>query len=100
VKNVLNPMPPVKEAEQVRRANVIVRGLWVNYLRVGNSSAVFDEIRRHAEVRVRRVLQRKASGTGVVGSVTITSSSSAWPLRRLLGALTAVVVLISHRRAV
>jgi RNA-directed DNA polymerase len=63
VKRVLNPMAPVKVAEQVRRANVILRG-WVNYFRVGNSSEVFHDIRHHAEVRVRRVLQRKAKRYG------------------------------------
>jgi RNA-directed DNA polymerase len=63
VKKVLNPMAPVKVAEQVRRANVILRG-WVNYFRVGNSSEVFQNIRYHAEVRVRRVLQRKARRYG------------------------------------
>jgi group II intron reverse transcriptase/maturase len=63
VKKVLNPMAPVTVADQIRRANVILRG-WVNYFRVGNSSEVFHDIRRHAEVRVRRVLQRKARRYG------------------------------------
>jgi len=56
-------MAPVKIVEQVRRANVLVRG-WVNYFRVGNSSRVFQNIRRYVELRVRRVLQRKAKRHG------------------------------------
>jgi group II intron reverse transcriptase/maturase len=63
VKRVLNPMAPVRIADQVGRANVIVRG-WVNYFRVGNSSRVFHDIRWFVERRVRRVLQRKAKRHG------------------------------------
>ncbi|MFH1278244.1 MAG: group II intron reverse transcriptase/maturase, partial [Candidatus Eisenbacteria bacterium] len=64
VKAVLNPMAPVRVAEQVRRANEILRG-WVNYFRIGNSSKVFDRIREYVEMRTRRVLQRKAHRYGL-----------------------------------
>jgi group II intron reverse transcriptase/maturase len=63
MKKVLNPLAPVSVAEQVRRANVILRG-WVNYFRVGNSSSVFHDLHRYVELRVRRVLQRKAHRHG------------------------------------
>lgn len=63
VKKTLNAMAPVSVEEQVRRTNRVVRG-WVNYFRVGNSSAVFHDIRYFVEVRLRRVLQRKAKRHG------------------------------------
>ncbi len=63
VKRTLNAMAPVSTAEQVRRTNWVLRG-WVNYFRVGNSSAVFHDIRHFVEVRLRRVLQRKAKRRG------------------------------------
>jgi group II intron reverse transcriptase/maturase len=63
MKKVLDPTAPVKVADQVHRANTILRG-WVNYFRVGNSSAAFHDIRWHVEVRVRRVLQRQARRYG------------------------------------
>ena len=59
VKTVLNTLAPVRTADQIRRTNSILRG-WVNYFRVGNSSRVFHDIRWYVEMRLRRVLQRKA----------------------------------------
>ena len=64
VKAVLNPMAPVRTAEQIRRASEILRG-WVNYFRIGNSSRVFDRVREYVEMRTRRVLQRKAHRYGL-----------------------------------
>ena len=56
-------MAPVRTADQIERANVIVRG-WVNYFRVGNSSRVLHDIRWFVEKRVCRVLPRKAKRHG------------------------------------
>ena len=64
IKKVLDPQAPVTTAEQVRRANQILRG-WVNYFRYGNSSEVFHDIRHHVEMKLRRVLQRKARRHGL-----------------------------------
>jgi group II intron reverse transcriptase/maturase len=63
VKKVLNTLAPVRTAEQIRRTNWILRG-WVNYFRIGNSSRVFHNIRWYVEMRLRRVLQRKAHRYG------------------------------------
>jgi RNA-directed DNA polymerase len=63
VKKTLAAMAPVSVQEQVERTNRVLRG-WVNYFRVGNSNAVFHDIRRFVEVRLRRVLQRKAKRHG------------------------------------
>ena len=63
VKNVVNTRVPVTIADQVRRVNQILRG-WVNYFRIANSSRVFHDIRYYVEVRVRRVLQRRAHRYG------------------------------------
>lgn len=64
VRKVLNPMAPVRTDEQVRRTNAMLRG-WVNYFRVGNSSEVFQNVRRYVEEKLRRVLQRKAHRHGL-----------------------------------
>jgi RNA-directed DNA polymerase len=53
----------VRTADQIGRANTILRG-WVSYFRVGNSSRVFQKIRWFVELRLRRVLQRKAGRHG------------------------------------
>ena len=63
VKNILNPSCPITLDEYIRRTNRMVRG-WVNYFRIGNSSRVFHDIRQHVEVKLRRVLQRKAGRYG------------------------------------
>jgi len=63
VKNILNPMYPITYDEYILRTNRMIRG-WVNYFRIGNSSRVFHDIRRHVEVKLRRVLQRKAGRHG------------------------------------
>ena len=63
IKKVLAAGSPVRTAEQIRRVNVLVRG-WVNYFRVGNSSAVFQDVRWYVEEKLRRVLQRKAHRYG------------------------------------
>lgn len=63
VKNVVNTKVPVTIADQVGRVNQILRG-WVNYFRIANSSRVFHDIRYYVEVRVRRVLQRRARHYG------------------------------------
>jgi group II intron reverse transcriptase/maturase len=64
VKKVLNASVPVTTAEQIERTNEIVRG-WVNYFRVGNSTAVFNDIRWYVETKLRRVLQRRAHRHGL-----------------------------------
>jgi group II intron reverse transcriptase/maturase len=63
VKRTLNPMVSVSTAELVRRTNHIVRG-WVNYFRVGNSNAVFHDIRWHVQWKLRRLLQTRAGRYG------------------------------------
>ena len=63
VKGILNPMAPVSTVDQIGRVNRLLRG-WVNYFRVANASHAFQGIRRHAELRLRRVLQRRAHRYG------------------------------------
>jgi len=63
VKNILNPSHPITLDEYIKRTNQVVRG-WVNYFRIGNASRVFHDIKHHVEVKVRRVLQRKARRHG------------------------------------
>jgi group II intron reverse transcriptase/maturase len=63
MKKVFNPKAPVAVSERVRRANHILRG-WVNYFRVGNSCAVFHDMRNHVEMKLRRVLQAQAHRSG------------------------------------
>ncbi len=58
VKKVLSANIPVSVSEQIRRTNQLLRG-WVNYFRVGNSSAALMNVRWHVELRLRRVLQRR-----------------------------------------
>lgn len=64
IKVTLNPMAPVSTEEQIRRANVILRG-WTNYFRIGNASAVLQNTRWYVECRLRRVLQRRAGHYGL-----------------------------------
>jgi RNA-directed DNA polymerase len=64
IKKVLDPQAPVTTVEQVQRANRILRG-WVQYFRYGNSSEVFHDVRHHVEMKLRRVLQRKARRYGL-----------------------------------
>jgi RNA-directed DNA polymerase len=64
IRKVLDPQAPVTTVEQVRRANQVLHG-WVNYFRYGNSSAVFHDLRWHVEMKLRRVLQRKARRYGL-----------------------------------
>jgi group II intron reverse transcriptase/maturase len=63
VKNILNPLYPITLDEYIRRTNQTVRG-WVNYFRIGNASQVFHDIHQYVEVKVRRVMQRKAGRHG------------------------------------
>jgi group II intron reverse transcriptase/maturase len=63
VKNILKPSHPITLDEYIQRTNRTVRG-WVNYFRIGNSTRVFHDIRQHVEVKLRRVLQRKAGRHG------------------------------------
>jgi RNA-directed DNA polymerase len=63
VKKALNAMAPVKLSDQINRTNWIVRG-WVNYFRIGHSARAFGNIKHFVEVRVRRVLQRRAKRHG------------------------------------
>jgi group II intron reverse transcriptase/maturase len=63
VKNILGPSYPITLDEYVRRTNEVVRG-WVNYFRVGNANRVFHDIQQYVEVKLRRVLQRKAGRYG------------------------------------
>lgn len=63
VKNILGPSYPITLDEYVRRTNRVVRG-WVNYYRIGNANRVFHDIRYYVEVKMRRVLQRKAGRYG------------------------------------
>jgi RNA-directed DNA polymerase len=63
VKNILGPSYPITIDEYVRRTNEVVRG-WVNYFRIGNANRVFHDIQQYVEVKLRRVLQRKAGRHG------------------------------------
>lgn len=63
VKKVLCSKAPVPISEQIRRTNQLLRG-WVNYFRVGNAAAVFQSIRWYVEVKLRRLLQRRAHRHG------------------------------------
>ena len=63
VKNILGPSYPITLDEYVCRTNRVVRG-WVNYYRIGNANRVFHDIRDYVEVKMRRVLQRKAGRHG------------------------------------
>lgn len=63
VKNILNPLYPITIDEFIRRTNQVVRG-WVNYYRISNASRVFHDIHQYVEVKMRRVLQRKAGRYG------------------------------------
>jgi hypothetical protein len=60
---VFHPMAPVSIHERIRRANPILRG-WANYFRIGNASRAFKDVRRYANMKVRRVLQRQAGRHG------------------------------------
>jgi RNA-directed DNA polymerase len=64
VKRIVRAQVPVTIAEQVRRANRVLRG-WVNYFRIGNSARVFQNIRWYVETRVRRVLQDRSGRYGL-----------------------------------
>jgi group II intron reverse transcriptase/maturase len=64
VKRVLNPNVPVSTSELIVQVNVLIRG-WVNYFRVGNSSKVFYSTRWYVEMKLRRVLQRRAGRYGL-----------------------------------
>jgi len=63
VNNILGPSYPITLDEYVRRTNEVVRG-WVNYFRIGNANRVFHDIQQYVEVKLRRVLQRKAGRHG------------------------------------
>jgi RNA-directed DNA polymerase len=63
VKNILKPSHPITFDEYIQRTNRLLRG-WVNYFRIGNSAQVFQDIRWHVEVKLRRVLQHKAGRHG------------------------------------
>ena len=63
VKNILGPSYPITLDEYIKRTNRVVRG-WVNYFRVGNANRVFRDLQWYVEVKVRRVLQRKAKRYG------------------------------------
>ncbi len=63
VKNILNPHHPITIDAYIQRTNQVVRG-WVNYFRVGNATRVFQDIRWHVEIKVRRVLQSQAHRYG------------------------------------
>jgi group II intron reverse transcriptase/maturase len=63
VKNILGPSYPITIDEYIKRTNRVVRG-WVNYFRVGNANHVFRDLQWYVEVKVRRVLQRKAGRYG------------------------------------
>ena len=63
IRTVLSTHVPIRTAEQIRRANEILRG-WVNYFRVGNASEVFHDIKWYVEQKLRRVLQYKAHRKG------------------------------------
>ena len=63
MKKVFNPKAPVAVSERIRRSNHILRG-WVNYFRVGNSCAVFHDIRSHVEMKLRGVLQTQSHRSG------------------------------------
>jgi group II intron reverse transcriptase/maturase len=63
VKNILNPHYPISIDEYIRRTNQVVRG-WVNYFRIGNANRVFHDMHQYVEVKIRRVLQRKAGRHG------------------------------------
>jgi len=63
VKKLLSSKVPVPVSEQIRRTNHLLRG-WVNYFRVGNAGAVFQNIRWYVEVKLRRLLQRQAHRHG------------------------------------
>jgi group II intron reverse transcriptase/maturase len=63
VKNILGPSYPITLEEYVRRTNQVVRG-WVNYFRISNANGVFHDIRDYVEIKMRRVLQRKAGRYG------------------------------------
>ena len=58
IRGVMHPTNPVTVAEQIDRANRILRG-WVNYFRVSNASEVFHDVRWYVETKLRRVLQRQ-----------------------------------------
>ena len=49
--------------EAVAQVNSIVRG-WVNYFRVGNSSAAFGKVKFHVERKVRRFVAKRSKRTG------------------------------------
>jgi RNA-directed DNA polymerase len=63
VKNILGPSYPITLEEFVHRTNYVVRG-WVNYFRIGNATRVFHDVQWYVEVKLRRVMQRKAGGHG------------------------------------
>jgi group II intron reverse transcriptase/maturase len=63
VKNILGPSYPITLDEYIRRTNQVVRG-WVNYFRISNANGVFHDIRDYVEIKMRRVLQRKAGRPG------------------------------------
>ena len=63
LKKVLNAMSPVKLSDRITSTNQILRG-WVNYFCIGHSSKVFHKIKWYAEVKIRRLLQRRAKKYG------------------------------------
>ena len=63
VKNILGPSYPITLDEYICRTNQVVRG-WVNYFRISNANGVFHDIHQYVEIKMRRVLQRKAGRHG------------------------------------
>ena len=61
----------VKMEQVIREINPVIRG-WVNYFRIGNSSASFNEIRHYIVRKVMRYVRRKQLKDGF-GWKTLTS---------------------------
>ena len=63
IRGVLRKSRHLQMREAVQQVNQILRG-WVNYFRVGNSSAALRKVKYHVERNVRRFAARKAGRGG------------------------------------
>ena len=63
VREVTDPLTPVKTIDIVGKVNRLIRG-WVNYFRIGHASLWFKKLQQYVEKKVRKVIMRKRHKSG------------------------------------